>query len=95
MNQALQALNHQGGCAVGTVKANIGHLFAAAGIASLIKCVLICENEIIPPQVNHENPIKELTDNDSCLQVNKTTIAFSKENFAELVLSDLAVQTAM
>jgi amino acid adenylation domain-containing protein len=39
-------------CALGAVKANIGHLDAAAGVAGLIKTVLALKNKMIPPLVN-------------------------------------------
>ncbi len=41
---------------IGSVKANIGHLEAAAGIAATIKAALILHNRKVPPQINFETP---------------------------------------
>ncbi|MFE7993820.1 type I polyketide synthase, partial [Streptomyces shenzhenensis] len=43
-------------CLVGSVKPNIGHLEAGAGVAGLIKAVLALHHEHIPPQANFEEP---------------------------------------
>ena len=43
-------------CAIGSVKGNVGHLDAAAGITGLIKTVLALENEALPGTVNFEQP---------------------------------------
>ena len=43
-------------CAIGSVKANIGHLEAAAGIAGLIKACLCLKYKQIPPLANLQNP---------------------------------------
>lgn len=50
-----QAYNtpQKGYCALGSVKANIGHLDAAAGIAGFIKAVMVLHHKTIPPQINY------------------------------------------
>jgi acyl transferase domain-containing protein/aryl carrier-like protein len=50
------ATNRQGSCRLGSLKTNIGHLDAAAGIASLIKTILMLENRLIPPSLHFETP---------------------------------------
>jgi acyl transferase domain-containing protein/NADPH:quinone reductase-like Zn-dependent oxidoreductase len=44
--------SHSGPCLIGSIKANIGHLEAAAGVIGLIKAVLALRNEAVPPQIN-------------------------------------------
>ncbi|KAL7796350.1 putative polyketide synthase [Trichoderma afarasin] len=41
---------------VGSVKANIGHLEAASGLAGVIKSVLMLEHGVIPPNIHFHNP---------------------------------------
>lgn len=43
-------------CALGSVKSNIGHTDAAAGVAGLIKAVLALEHGVLPPSVNFTRP---------------------------------------
>jgi amino acid adenylation domain-containing protein len=43
-----------GGCALGSVKANVGHLEVAAGMSSLIKVVQAMKHRQMPPQINFE-----------------------------------------
>jgi phthiocerol/phenolphthiocerol synthesis type-I polyketide synthase E len=49
-----------GYCAIGSVKANIGHLDAAAGVVGLIRATLALQHETIPPQANFESPNPQL-----------------------------------
>jgi acyl transferase domain-containing protein/acyl carrier protein len=49
-----------GFCRLGSLKANLGHLDAAAGVASLIKTVLALKNRQIPPLVNFTSPNPKL-----------------------------------
>jgi phthiocerol/phenolphthiocerol synthesis type-I polyketide synthase E len=52
------------GCALGSVKTNIGHLDAASGIAGLMKAVLAVRTGLIPPTLHftEPNPLIDLAD---------------------------------
>ncbi|WP_405606518.1 aminotransferase class III-fold pyridoxal phosphate-dependent enzyme [Streptomyces sp. NBC_00076] len=50
----------RGHCAIGSVKANVGHLDAAAGITGLIKTVLALRHRRIPGTLNFELPNPEI-----------------------------------
>ena len=45
-----------GFCGIGSIKSNLGHLTASAGVAGLIKVALSLENEELPPTVHYVSP---------------------------------------
>ena len=47
-------------CAIGSIKSNIGHVVAAAGVAGLIKTALSLYHQQIPPSLNFIAPNPEL-----------------------------------
>lgn len=73
--KALGAVNGtnrtNGACAIGSVKSNIGHLEAAAGIAGLIKVILSIEHRALPPSLHYKTPNPHIPFNDLHLKVQK------------------------
>ncbi|MFD0308733.1 type I polyketide synthase [Streptomyces sp. NPDC127119] len=45
---------------VGSHKANFGHMDSAAGIAGLLKAVLVARRGIVPPQINLDRPTSQI-----------------------------------
>ncbi|OJH33933.1 type I polyketide synthase [Cystobacter ferrugineus] len=60
----------RGFCALGSVKANIGHLDAAAGIAAFIKAVLTLEHATLPPCLHFRAPNPRIGFDESPFYVN-------------------------
>ncbi len=57
LSQAFRARTGRTGyCALGSLKTNVGHLDAAAGVAGLIKTVLCLERGAVPPSLHFERP---------------------------------------
>jgi phthiocerol/phenolphthiocerol synthesis type-I polyketide synthase E len=59
-------------CAIGSVKSNIGHLDAAAGVAGFIKATLSLEHKQIPPSLHFTEPNPEIDFANSPFYVNAT-----------------------
>ena len=56
LTRAFRRTSRRGVCAVESLKANVGHLDAAAGVAGLIKTALALKNRQIPPAPNWKQP---------------------------------------
>lgn len=56
-------------CHVGSVKTNIGHLEAGAGVAGLIKAVLSLHHEAILPNLHFKNPSSKIPWDDICIRI--------------------------
>ncbi len=50
------ARDHADPLLIGSVKTNVGHLEAAAGVVGLIKIVLAMQNNALPPHLHFKNP---------------------------------------
>ena len=61
--------DRRGYCVIGSVKANIGHMDAAAGVAGLIKALYAVKEGVIPPQLNFAEPNKALRLDESPFRV--------------------------
>lgn len=80
LTQAFRASTEKKGfCAIGSVKTNIGHLDAAAGVTGLIKTVLALRHQQIPPSLHFQEPNLQIDFANSPFYVN-TKLAEWKTN---------------
>ncbi|WP_414620771.1 SDR family NAD(P)-dependent oxidoreductase [Calothrix sp. CCY 0018] len=68
-------------CAIGSVKTNIGHLDAAAGVTGVIKTALALKHQKIPPSLNFEQPNPEIDFANSPFYVNTELTEWKTESF--------------
>jgi len=64
-------------CYLGSVKGNIGHLGWAAGMAGLIKAVLIARHKVIPPTLNFEQYNPQLYIEETPFTVNRQQVVIT------------------
>ena len=71
---------NKGFCAIGSLKTNIGHLDAAAGVAGLIKVVLALEHRMLPPSLNFSEANPEIDFASSPFYVQRTLSEWQPAN---------------
>ncbi|MCU0286097.1 MAG: amino acid adenylation domain-containing protein, partial [Acidobacteria bacterium] len=71
----------KGYCAIGSVKSNVGHLNAAAGVAGFIKAVLSLKHQLIPPSINFEIPNPQIDFIDSPFYINTTLTPWQPRHY--------------
>ena len=56
LSQAFRDVEERGSCALASVKANLGHLDTAAGVAGLVKAALAVHHRYLPPMAGFRAP---------------------------------------
>ena len=67
-------------CYLSSIKSNLGHLTAAAGVAGLIKALFVVNKGVVPGTVNFTKPNKLLNISNSPFIVSADSVVLSEEN---------------
>ena len=85
LTKAFRATTEKKGfCAIGSVKTNIGHLDAAAGVTGLIKVVLALENRELPASLHFKQPNPAIDFSNSPFYVQQERSAWHNSNGSRL-----------
>lgn len=78
-------------CALGSIKSNMGHTTAAAGVAGLIKVLLAMRHKQIPPMVNFEKPNPNIDFENSPFYINNKLIDWKADGKRRAGLSSFGI----
>lgn len=67
-------------CALGSVKGNIGHLNAGAGVASFMKAALALKHEVIPPASQYDVPNRKMKIEETPFYINKEPVPMVRKD---------------
>jgi len=71
LTEAFRTFTHRRNyCAIGSVKSNIGHLLAAAGVSGVIKVLLSLQHKMLPPTIHYKNLNEHISLEDTPFYVN-------------------------
>jgi amino acid adenylation domain-containing protein len=91
LKQAFGQQTQQQFCAIGSIKSNMGHMTAAAGVAGLIKTTLALYHKEIPPSINFDKPNPNIDFDSSPFYVNQTLKAWDTEAVRRAGISSFGV----
>jgi amino acid adenylation domain-containing protein len=83
--------NNKKSCTIGSIKSNMGHLTAAAGVAGVIKTVLAMQHEEIPPSIGFENPNPNIDFEKTPFSVNNKLSKWSSNDSKKAGVSSFGV----
>jgi len=91
LHEAFGEQTHKNYCAVGSIKSNIGHLTAAAGVAGVIKTILAMNHQKIPPSVGFSEPNPSIDFTNSPFFVNNVLKDWDSDNVRRAGISSFGV----
>lgn len=78
-------------CALGSVKANIGHLNVASGIAGVIKTALLIRNRTLPPLINLKQESTKINFKSSPFYINRECKAYEGKEPMRAAVSSFGI----
>ncbi|AXB58529.1 polyketide synthase [Flavobacterium fluviale] len=78
-------------CALGSIKSNMGHTTAAAGVAGLIKILLAMRYKQIPPMVNFTKPNPNIDFDNSPFYINNKLIDWKADGIRRAGVSSFGI----
>ncbi len=78
-------------CALGSIKSNMGHTTAAAGVAGLMKILLAMRYKKIPPMVNFDKPNPNIDFDNSPFYINNKLIDWDADGIRRAGVSSFGI----
>ena len=91
LHEAFGKQDNTGYCAIGSIKSNIGHLTAAAGVAGFIKTVLSMNHHQIPASLGFSEPNPAINFEDSPFFVNAKLREWKSDKIRRAGISSFGV----
>lgn len=91
LQEAFGEQNQRGYCAIGSVKSNMGHLTAAAGVTGFIKTILALSHRQIPPSLGFSSPNPAIDFENSPFFVNNVLRDWKSEKIRRAGISSFGV----